>query len=77
MGVDAGTHYVFVIKPGGRPCQVTELSQFYIVTGGVHRNPVTSTRCRVAVVTAQGVTLRCDGQAIVVPAVLSHREAAT
>jgi hypothetical protein len=74
-GVDTSTGYVFVITPGGRPCQVTEFSQFSFFTGQLHRNPVTSTRCRIAAVTAQGVTLGCGGQQLLVPATVSHREA--
>jgi hypothetical protein len=72
MGVDTGTDHVFVIQQGGRPCQVTEFSQFYIFTGQEHRNPVTSTPCRLTAVTAEGVALSCGGQAVLVPAVVSH-----
>lgn len=68
MGVDAGTDYVFVIKSGGHPCQVTEFSQFSIFTGEVHRNPVTITQCRATAVTARGVALSCSGQQILIPA---------
>jgi len=67
-GVDTGNDHVFVIRPGGRPCQVTEFSQFSIFTGQIHRNPVTSTTCRLIAVTAQGVTMSCSGQRILIPA---------
>ena len=71
MGVDAGTDNVFAIKPGSRPCEVTEFSQFYIVTGDVHRNSVTSTTCHVAAATARGVTLSCGRQQLLVPVTVS------
>jgi len=67
MGVDAGTDYAFVIMPGGRPCQVTEFSQFVIFTGEVHRSRVTTASCRVTAVTGRGVTLTCDGQQFLIP----------
>lgn len=67
MGVDTDTDHVFVITPGGRPCQLTEFSQFSIFTGQIHRNPVTSTHCRITAVTAQGVTLSCSGQSLLIP----------
>jgi len=67
MGVDTSTEHVFVITPGGRPCQVTEFSQFSIFTGQIHRNPVSSTRCRIAAVAAQGVRLSCSGQSLLIP----------
>lgn len=77
MGVDAGTDDVFVIKPGGRPCQATAFSQFYIFTGQLHRNPVTSTSCRLTAVTDRGVTLSCGGQQILIPTTVSRGEAAS
>ena len=68
MGVDAGTHYAFAIKPGTQPCQVTEQSQFYMVSGGLRHGPVTTVSCQRSAVTASGVTLSCGGPDILVPA---------
>ncbi|MDR2987032.1 MAG: hypothetical protein LBV34_19565 [Nocardiopsaceae bacterium] len=70
VGVDFGTHYVFTIEPGGTPCQVTELSQDYGGPGPT-RDPVVSRLCSITAVTAEGVTLTCDGQAVLIPEVAS------
>lgn len=70
MGVDAGIHYVFVIKPGTEPCQVAEQSQFYMVSGGVRHGPVRTVACQRTAVTASGVTLSCGGRDILIPAKL-------
>jgi len=76
MGVDAGTHYVFMIKPGTDPCQITERSQFYLVSGGMRRGPVITRHCRVGAVTARGVSLSCDGQPpLLVPVTVGGGEA--
>jgi hypothetical protein len=71
MMVDAGIHYVFAIKPGTDPCQVTEQSQFYLVSGGVRHGPVTTVACQRSAVTASGVTLRCGGRDILIPSTVS------
>jgi hypothetical protein len=70
MGVDAGTRSTFAIKPGTGPCQVTEQSQFYLVSGGLRHGPVTTTHCRISAATAAGVTLSCSGRDVVIPAEL-------
>jgi hypothetical protein len=71
MGVDAGTRYVFVIKPGTEPCQVTEQSQFYMVSGGGGRHgPIKTVACQRSAVTRSGVTLSCGGRGILIPAEL-------
>jgi hypothetical protein len=77
MGVDAGTHYVFIVKPAASRCQVTEQRQFYLVSGGIRRGPLRTTSCQVAAATGQGVTLSCDGQRLLIPATVSHGEAAS
>lgn len=81
MGVDAGTRYVFVIEAGTDPCQVTEQSQFYMVSGGGRRGPLLTTHCRVAAAAGEGVTLSCGGRDILIPAELTMsadgREAAS
>jgi hypothetical protein len=71
MGVDAGTRYVFVVKPGTDGCQVTEQSQFYVVSGGVRHGPLTIVGCQRTAVTASGVTLECGGRRILIPATAS------
>jgi hypothetical protein len=75
IGVDAGTHYVFIVKPASR-CQVTEQRQFYLVSGGIRRGPLRTTNCQVATATGQGVTLSCNGQRILIPVKVSHGAAA-
>jgi hypothetical protein len=75
MGVDAGTRDTFAIEPVTGPCQVTERSQSYLVSGGLHHGPVTTTHFRIAGATAAGVTLSCSGQRILIPATVSHSEA--
>lgn len=67
MGVDAGTRYVFVIEPGTEPCQVTEQSQFYMVSGGLRHGPVKTVACQRSAVTTSGVTLSCGGRGILIP----------
>jgi hypothetical protein len=67
MGVDAGTRYTFAIEPGTNPCQVTEQSQFYLVSGGLRHGPVTTTHCGISAATADGVTLSCSGRDILIP----------
>jgi len=76
MGVDAGTRYVFVVDAGTHPCQVTEQRQFYIVSGGPHHGPATTVACQRAAATAGGVTLTCASQRFLIPARVSHSEAA-
>jgi len=71
MGVDTGTHYVFAIQPGTRPCLVIEHSQFSMVSGGVRRGPVITTQCRVVAAAGEGVTLSCGGRDILIPAELA------
>lgn len=77
MGVDAGTRYVFVIEAGTHPCQVTEQRQFYLISGGPHHGPVKTVACQHAAATASGVTLTCASQQLLIPASVSHREAAS
>jgi hypothetical protein len=72
MGVDAGTRYTFAIEPGTGSCQVTEQSQFYLVSGGLRHGPVTTTHCRIGAATAKSVTLSCSGGDILIPATVSH-----
>lgn len=71
MGVDAGTRYVFVIEPGTDPCQVTEQSQSYMVSGGLRHGRVTTVGCERTIVTVTGVMLRCGGRNILIPAEVS------
>lgn len=68
MGVDAGTQYVFVINPGGRPCQVAAFSQSYSANFGGHESQVTTTRCSVAAVGTESVIVSCGGQKLKIPA---------
>ena len=71
IGVDTGTDYVFVIKPGGRPCQVSELRQAYSANFGGSHGPVSTVSCRVAAVTGSGVDVSCEGQRVLIPATVS------
>lgn len=75
MGVDAGTKYTFAIEPGTGPCQATEQSQLYLVSGGLRHGPVMTTHCRIALATAKSVTLNCNGRDILIPVTVSHSEA--
>jgi hypothetical protein len=68
IGVDTGTYYTFTIKPGGTPCQVTELSQYYSANGGGSQGPVITTACLRTAVTSAGVVLSCGGQDVLIPA---------
>jgi hypothetical protein len=68
MGTDTGTNYVFAVQPGGAGCPVTELSQAYSANFGGSQGTVTTTQCRVARVTAAGVTLGWAGQSVLIPA---------
>jgi hypothetical protein len=71
MGVDAGTDYVFSIEPGSSPCQVTEQHQDYSANFGGSQGPVIAASCRLTAVTRGGVTLRCGGQDVLLPAKVS------
>ena len=72
MLVDTGTHNVFVTDPGTSPCQVTERSQFYMVSGGIRHGPVTTTPCRVsATAAASRVVLSCHGRVVMIPGSIS------
>jgi hypothetical protein len=72
MGTDTGTGYVFTVEPGGAGCQVTELSQPYSANFGGSQGTITTTHCRVADVTAAGVTLGCGTQDLLVPATVAR-----
>jgi hypothetical protein len=67
MGVDTGTLHVFAITAAGKPCQVTELSQFYSANFGGSTGPVSSAGCRVMVTSQAGVTLTCAGEKLLIP----------
>lgn len=70
--VDTGSRAVFTIEPGSRPCPVSEVGQAYGYAGGNLQNgPVTVTACQVAIVNGTGVTLRCGGQAVLMPAAVT------
>jgi hypothetical protein len=66
MLVDTGTRETFVTVPGTSPCRVTEESQPYVVTGGIHLGPVTTTHC-VDASAAHTVVLTCRGHAVPIP----------
>jgi hypothetical protein len=69
MGTDSGTKYVFEIRSGSSPCQMTELSQSYGWTGGsLSTGPIISVPCRRTAVTASGVVLSCARLDVVIPA---------
>jgi hypothetical protein len=72
MGTDTGTNYVFTVEPGGAGCPVTELSQPYSANFGGSQGTITTTHCRVAAVTAAGVTLGCGTQDLLVPATVAR-----
>jgi hypothetical protein len=68
MGIDAGTNHVFAIEPGGKDCQVSDVSQFYTANNhGGSQGTIATTRCRLADVSATGVTLGCGGQNVLIP----------
>ena len=71
MGVDTGTNFVFTIDPGGSPCRVTETSQGYSANFGGSTGPLVTRLCRLTGVTGAGVTLRCGGQTVLIPAKVS------
>jgi hypothetical protein len=73
MGVDAGTNFVFSIDPGGKACQVTELSQGYSANFGGSAGPVITASCQLAAVGGNGVTLGCGGQDVLIPSTESVR----
>ncbi len=72
MGTDIGTDYVFTVEPGGKTCQVTELSQGYGVNFGGSAGPVVSTRCRLAGGPGADVALNCAGQDVLIPATVTQ-----
>jgi hypothetical protein len=73
MGVDSGVKYVFVIRSGGSPCQMTELSQSYGWTGGrLSTGPVMSVACRRTIAKAGGVMLSCARLAVLIPAAVAE-----
>ena len=72
MGVDTGTKHVFAIKPGGKGCEVTELSQGYSANFGGRHGKIGSTPCSVATVTGGGVTLACGGEKVLIPATVTR-----
>jgi len=72
MGVDTGTDYVFAIKPGTTPCQITELSQDYSANFGGSQSAVSTVPCRRTAVTSSGVALRCGGRDVLIPAKVSE-----
>src|SRR5215469_10952673 len=67
MLVDTGTQDVFVTDPGTSPCQVTERSQFYMVSGGIRHGPVTTTPCRISATAVSRVVLTCNGRVMMIP----------
>jgi len=72
MGTDSGAKYVFVIGSGGRPCQVTELSQDYGYTGGrLSTGPIISVSCHRTAVTGNGVMLGCGRLDVLIPATVA------
>lgn len=71
MGVDTGTDDVFIIRPGGQTCQVTEASQDYSANFGGSQSPVRTTPCHRTAVTGDGVTLSCGGQDLLIPSKVS------
>lgn len=72
-GTDTSSSYVFTIEPGGAACQVTELSQDHWANFGGGRSRVSARPCRRTAVTGRGVSLRCDGQDLLIPANVSVR----
>jgi len=68
MGTDDGADDVFVVKPGGGACQVTEFSQSWSANFGGSHSAVTSINCRLVAIAAPGVTLNCGGQQLLIPA---------
>jgi hypothetical protein len=72
IGVDTGTDYVFVIEPGGLPCQVTELRQAFSANFGGSHGRVSRVSCRRLAAAASGVDLSCEGQRVLIPAKVSH-----
>lgn len=70
MGVDAGIRYVFVIRSGGPPCVISELSQSYGYTGQ-SIGPIISVPCRVTAMTGSGVMLSCARLAVLIPAAVT------
>ena len=77
MLVDTGTHDVFVTDPGTSPCQVTERSQFYLVSGGIRHGPVTTTPCRVTGTAVSRVVLTCNGRVMMIPPASGPRRASS
>jgi len=71
MGVDTGTSYVFRIEPGSTSCRVVELRQAYSANFGGSKGVVISVPCHLTAVTVRGVTLRCAGHGVLVPARVS------
>jgi hypothetical protein len=71
MGVDTGTNYVFTIKPGTAPCQVTEDSRAYSANFGGSQGPLSTVRCHRTAVTRAGVMLSCRGRDVLIPARVS------
>jgi hypothetical protein len=68
MGIDTGTDYVFVVKPGRTPCQVTEQRQAYSANFGGSQSAVSTVPCRTVAVTRTGVALSCHGRGVLIPA---------
>jgi hypothetical protein len=77
MGVDTGTSYVFRIEPGATSCRVAELRQDYSANFGGSKGAVISVPCRLTAVTGRGVTLRCAGHRVLIPARVSAPSAPT
>jgi hypothetical protein len=72
MGIDSGAKYVFVIRSGGSPCEMTELSQSYGYTGGnLSTGSIISVPCRRAAVTVSGVLLSCARLDVLIPAAVA------
>jgi hypothetical protein len=67
--VDTGTACVFRIEPGGAVCHVVELSKSYWVSNGGGTSQVDSQSCDGVAVTSRGVTFRCGGRDVLIPAV--------
>lgn len=75
-GVDSGGRYVFGTKPGGAKCQVIEISRACTVSFGNCPGQVSSKTCSSVTVTGRGVTFTCDGDVVLIPAVVTDKATA-
>ena len=73
IGIDAGTDYVFSVTPGGKPCQVTELSQGYSANFGGSTGPVVTAGCLLTGPAGPDVALDCGGQHLLIPATVTRQ----